>query len=166
MPVNLFAVQKQKNFPTPVEKQRPPFKHVGWVRLPHAGGGPSIKRKCQLRQIQNSKVSSFWYWKPKLIHNWLKKLNISINYLQSRKVVLTNQCLLFKLSIKVSRSMYSICIVACWVYTRNCQFVLLKYDFIVFWTIRISKQEVHGPHRSPEKLLQINKQKWLYNNVD
>ena len=55
MPVNLFAVHKQKNFPTPLGKQCPPFKHVG---LPHTGGGPSIKRKCQLRQIQNSKDNS------------------------------------------------------------------------------------------------------------
>ena len=28
------------------------------------------------------------------------------------------------------------------------------------------KQEAHGPHRSPEKTVQINKQIWLYHNVD
>ena len=28
------------------------------------------------------------------------------------------------------------------------------------------KQEVHGPHRSPEKTVQINKHIWLYHNVD
>ena len=28
------------------------------------------------------------------------------------------------------------------------------------------KQEAHGPHRSPEKTVQINKHIWLYHNVD
>ena len=28
------------------------------------------------------------------------------------------------------------------------------------------KQEAHGPHRSPEKTVQIIKQIWLYYNVD
>ena len=28
------------------------------------------------------------------------------------------------------------------------------------------KQEVHGPHRSPEKTVEINKHIWLYHNVD
>ena len=28
------------------------------------------------------------------------------------------------------------------------------------------KQEAHGPHRSPEKTVQINKHIWLYQNVD
>ena len=28
------------------------------------------------------------------------------------------------------------------------------------------KQEAHGPHRSPEKTVQIIKQIWLYHNVD
>ena len=30
----------------------------------------------------------------------------------------------------------------------------------------IDKQEAHGPHRSPEKTVQIIKQIWLYHNVD
>ena len=29
-----------------------------------------------------------------------------------------------------------------------------------------TKQEAHGPHRSPEKTVQINKHIWLYHNVD
>ena len=33
------------------------------------------------------------------------------------------------------------------------------------WTNK-KKQEVHGPHRSPEKTVQIIKQIWLYHNVD
>ena len=72
MPVNLFAVQKQKKIPTPRGKQCPPFKQVGWVRLPQTVRGPSIKQKCPLRQIQNYKDSSIWYFMTKLIHNWLK----------------------------------------------------------------------------------------------
>ena len=28
------------------------------------------------------------------------------------------------------------------------------------------KQEAHGPHRSPEKTVQIIKQIWLYHNID
>ena len=28
------------------------------------------------------------------------------------------------------------------------------------------KQEAHGPHRSPEKTVQINKHIWLYHNDD
>ena len=28
------------------------------------------------------------------------------------------------------------------------------------------KQEAHGPHRSPEKIVQINKHIWLYNNIN
>ena len=30
----------------------------------------------------------------------------------------------------------------------------------------LRKQEAHGPHRSPEKTVQIIKQIWLYHNVD
>ena len=33
-------------------------------------------------------------------------------------------------------------------------------------TRRINKQEAHGPHRSPEKTVQINKHIWLYNNIN
>ena len=30
----------------------------------------------------------------------------------------------------------------------------------------LNKQEAHGPHRSPEKTVQINKHIWLYHNDD
>ena len=30
----------------------------------------------------------------------------------------------------------------------------------------VIKQEAHGPHRSPEKTVQVNKDIWLYHNVD
>ena len=38
-----------------------------------------------------------------------------------------------------------------------------------FWSLSLfhkRKQEAHGPHRSPEKTVQIIKQIWLYHNVD
>ena len=32
--------------------------------------------------------------------------------------------------------------------------------------IKYQQQEAHGPHRSPEKTVQINKHIWLYHNID
>ena len=41
-----------------------------------------------------------------------------------------------------------------------------KNELFQYICILILKQEVHGPHRSPEKTVQINKHIWLYHNVD
>ena len=43
----------------------------------------------------------------------------------------------------------------------------LHKDFNYYKDLQwIIKQEAHGPHRSPEKTVQINKHIWLYHNVD
>ena len=48
------------------------------------------------------------------------------------------------------------------------QHSVLNEDSAIKWQIYILrvKQEAHGPHRSPEKTVQINKLIWLYNNIN
>ena len=50
--------------------------------------------------------------------------------------------------------------------TNECclSYSILHSSLVVYNTL--SKQEAHGPHRSPEKTVQINKHIWLYHNVD
>ena len=48
-------------------------------------------------------------------------------------------------------------------------FITTKFHEILlsgFRGVALTRQEAHGPHRSPEKKIQINKHIWLYHNVD
>ena len=46
----------------------------------------------------------------------------------------------------------------CYVHIASCQMNIISIWF--------AKNKVHGPYRSPEKTVQINKHIWLYYNVD
>ena len=43
---------------------------------------------------------------------------------------------------------------------------LLIYDIHRVDMEEIEEQEAHGQHRSPEKMVQINKRIWFYHNTD
>ena len=44
--------------------------------------------------------------------------------------------------------------------------VIPDNSFFLLLMLMTKQQEVHGPHRSPEKTVQINKHTRLYNNIN